>query len=74
MQEVRLHLASTGEVWAMTKCMVCGDIDKFPLARAMESPVPCKKCGHHMDIRHASIEAADGRSDIDLDRMRSTGL
>jgi predicted RNA-binding Zn-ribbon protein involved in translation (DUF1610 family) len=57
MQDVRLHLTSSGEVWAMTQCRVCGDVDKFLIARAMESPVPCKKCGHRMDIRDATIRA-----------------
>jgi hypothetical protein len=59
MQHVHLHLAGTGEVWAMTKCKVCGDIDKFPIAQAMAAPVPCKKCGHCMDIRTATIEASE---------------
>ena len=64
METVRLHI-SGNVVWAMTKCKVCGDIDKLTIAPAMESPVPCKKCGHHMDIRHATIAAADGRADLD---------
>lgn len=62
MQEVHLHLASTGDVWAMTKCKVCGDIDKFPIAQAMAATVSCKKCGHHMDIRNATIDAAEVRA------------
>ncbi len=67
MQEVRLHLSSTGEVWAMTKCSTCGDVDKFPLAEAMASPVPCRKCGHRMDIRNATITAAEEHPQVRLD-------
>lgn len=43
----------------MTKCKVCGDIDKFPIAQALAASVPCKKCGHRMDIRSATIEVSD---------------
>jgi len=43
----------------MTKCKVCGDIDKFPIAQALAAPVPCRKCGHYMDIRTAAIEASE---------------
>ncbi len=59
MQDVRLHLSGSGQVWAMTKCKVCGDIDKFLIAQARTTPVPCKKCGRHMDIRNATIEAVE---------------
>jgi hypothetical protein len=45
----------------MTKCSVCGDLDKFLIAQAMTTPVPCKKCGRHMDIHNATVEATETR-------------
>jgi hypothetical protein len=69
MQEVRLHLASTGEVWAMTKCRTCGDVDKFLLAEALANLVPCRRCGSRMDIRNATIEAADNHPGLGPDML-----
>jgi hypothetical protein len=57
MQSVRLHVAGDGVVWALSKCRVCGSVDKHPVAEAIASPIRCKKCGHMMDMTGAVIEA-----------------
>ncbi|MEO8754023.1 MAG: GAF domain-containing protein [Casimicrobiaceae bacterium] len=59
MQSVRLHVSGDGEVWALSKCSRCGEVDKHTLRLAATGTVPCKKCGHQMDMTGATVEAVD---------------
>jgi hypothetical protein len=61
MQSVRLHIDGAGQVWAMSRCRECGEVDKHLLERVMAGTVPCRKCGHAMDIAGATIVAAESR-------------
>jgi GAF domain-containing protein len=59
MQSVRLHMAGDGEVWTLSKCRRCGEIDKHTLRSAATGTVVCRKCGHGMDMTGATVEAVD---------------
>lgn len=59
MQSVRLHIAGDGEVWTLSKCRRCGEIDKHTLRAAATGTVVCRKCGHRMDMTGATVEAVD---------------
>ena len=86
MQSVRLHVAGDGQVWAISRCSVCGDIDKHRLQAAATGTVRCDKCGRQMDITGATVEAVDAEdskgagsrlsaSKLDLtDVLRDEGL
>jgi hypothetical protein len=65
MQSVRLHVAGNGVTWVMSRCKVCGEVNKHLLADAVGATIACGKCGRQMDMRGATIEAiaaADARS------------
>ena len=57
MQSIRLHVAGNGVVWAMSKCKVCGEVDKHQIVDAVAGLVTCKACGHRMDMKGATVEA-----------------
>jgi hypothetical protein len=59
MQSVRLHVAGNGTIWVISKCKVCGEVDKHLAADAIVAAIPCGKCGHRMDMKGAAIEAID---------------
>ena len=59
---IRIHVAGDA-VWALCKCGRCGEVQKFTLASAIATPVPCKRCGNHMDIKGAVVEAVDRMPD-----------
>ena len=63
MQSVRLHVAGNGVIWAMSKCKVCGQVTKHLAADAIVSAIPCKHCGHLMDMKGATIEAVAAARD-----------
>ena len=54
MQNVRLHVDGSGELWVLAQCTVCGEVDKFPLRIAASAPVNCRKCGRSMDTTEAT--------------------
>jgi hypothetical protein len=56
-QNVRLHVGSDGITWAMSKCKICGDVSKHPVADAMAGPMPCPRCGHRMDMTGSAAKA-----------------
>jgi recombinational DNA repair protein (RecF pathway) len=58
MQSVRLHVAGDGVLWALSKCKVCGEVDKHLAVDAVAGRIACKACGHRMDMRGATVEAA----------------
>jgi len=57
MQSVRLHVAANGVIWAMSKCRQCGEVTKHLAADAIVGAIPCRRCGHFMDMKGATIEA-----------------
>lgn len=59
MQSVRLHIDGAGEVWVLSKCRACGEVDKHWLRTVMSGWVSCRKCGSRMDIIGATIEAVN---------------
>jgi len=63
MQSVRLHVASDGVIWAMSKCKVCGEVTKHRAADAMLGSIPCPRCGRQMDMKGATIEAVEAARD-----------
>jgi hypothetical protein len=63
MQSVRLHIASNGVIWAMSRCKVCGEVTKHLAADAMIGLIPCPRCGHQMDMKGATIEAVEAARD-----------
>ena len=63
MQSVRLHVAGNGTIWVLAKCRICGQVDKHLAADAIVAAIPCGKCGHHMDMKGATIEAVAGANE-----------
>ena len=59
MQSVRLHVAADGVIWAMSKCRACGEVTKHLAADAIVGAIACKRCGHLMDMKGATIEAVE---------------
>ena len=59
MQSVRLHIAGNGTVWIMSRCKVCGSVQKHLAADALVAAIPCGTCGHRMDMKGATIEAVE---------------
>jgi DNA-directed RNA polymerase subunit RPC12/RpoP len=57
MQSVRLHIAGNGVIWALSKCKVCGEVDKHLAVDAVARLIACKACGHRMDMKGATVEA-----------------
>jgi hypothetical protein len=57
MQSVRLHVAGNGVLWALSKCKVCGEVDKHLAVDAVAGLIACKACGHRMDMKGATVEA-----------------
>ena len=57
MQSVRLHVAGNGVNWALSKCKVCGEVDKHLVVDAVAGLIACKACGHRMDMKGATVEA-----------------
>jgi recombinational DNA repair protein (RecF pathway) len=57
MQSVRLHVAGNGVIWALSKCKVCGEVDKHLAVDAVAGLIACKACGHRMDMKGATVEA-----------------
>lgn len=72
MQSIRLHVAGDGVIWAMSKCKVCGQVDKHLASDAIAGTIPCKRCGHKMDMKGATVEAVaaapGGRANDSLSR------
>jgi len=56
---VRLHVAADGVIWAMSKCRACGEVTKHLAADAIVGAIACKRCGHLMDMKGATIEAVE---------------
>ena len=60
----RLHLDGANTLWALVRCDVCTDVNKYPAFEAAQIPVVCKKCGHSMDVRAQIAAAAAKRSEV----------
>jgi len=61
MQTARLHVAGDGVIWAIAKCAMCGDINKYLASDAVTDSIPCKGCGLPMDLQRAIAEANQRR-------------
>jgi hypothetical protein len=59
MQTVRLHADGSGALWALAKCRVCGEVHKYPAVDVVTGPTKCMSCGLEMEIRVATIAAAE---------------
>jgi hypothetical protein len=66
MKTVHLHVDGAGTVWAIAKCLTCGEVHKFRVADAIKSSVNCRSCGRPMDMQGATIEAVEA-SDVAKD-------
>jgi DNA-directed RNA polymerase subunit RPC12/RpoP len=65
LERIRIRVASTGVAWVMPQCSICTRVSEHLIADAIERSIPCPKCGHRMDIRHATIDAVEKRGDIE---------
>ena len=65
MQSVRLHVDGKGEIWALSQCRACGEVDKHRLRDAVAGAIPCRKCRHSMNIAGATIAAMDNKASPD---------
>jgi hypothetical protein len=63
MQSVRLHVTSDGVIWAMSKCKACGEVTKHLAGDAIVGPIACKRCGHPMDMKAATVLAVAAARD-----------
>jgi hypothetical protein len=57
MTVVRLYVDGLGKGWAIVRCDVCTDVDKYPALAAFDAPVQCK-CGHLTNAHDALVAAA----------------
>jgi hypothetical protein len=53
----RLYVDGFGRGWALVRCNVCTDVDKYPALDAFDAPLVCK-CGERLNVRDAVMEAA----------------
>jgi len=60
----RLHFDGAANLWALVRCEVCTDVNKYPASEAAQSPVHCKTCGHSMDVRERIVAEAAKRPDV----------
>jgi hypothetical protein len=60
----RLYLDGAKTLWALVRCDVCTDVNKYPASEAARLPVLCKKCGHAMDVRAQIALAAAERTEV----------
>ena len=60
----RLHIDGAANPWALVRCEVCADVNKYPAFEAAESPVQCRKCGHSMDVREQIVTDAARRPEV----------
>ena len=51
MNRTRLHVDGLGSGWALVRCEVCADINKYPALDAFNAPITCKVCGTVMYLR-----------------------
>lgn len=61
---VRLHLDAAQNLWALVRCDVCTDVNKYPAFEAAQIPIQCKKCGHSMDVRERLVADAAKRPEV----------
>ena len=59
MRRVRLHVAANGEIWVISTCKSCGEEARHLAADAILGPIACRRCGHAMDIKGATIDAVE---------------
>jgi hypothetical protein len=60
----RLHFDGATNLWAIVRCEVCADVNKYPAFEAAQIPVQCKKCGHSMDVREQIVADAAKRPEV----------
>ena len=51
MNRTRLHVDGLGAAWALVRCEVCADVDKYAALGALNAPIKCKVCGTVMELR-----------------------
>ena len=56
MTTARLYVDGFGKGWAIVRCNVCTDVDKYPALDAFDALVKCK-CGHLTNVRDALVAA-----------------
>jgi len=64
MQSVRLHVAGNGSIWVISRCKVCGEVDKHLAADAIVGAIQCGKCGRRMDMKGATVEAVAAANEV----------
>jgi hypothetical protein len=60
----RLHFDGAANLWALVRCDVCTDVNKYPASEAAQIPVHCKNCGHAMDVREQIVAEAARRPEV----------
>jgi hypothetical protein len=58
MNTTRLFVDGVGVGWAVVRCEVCANINKYPALSASNAPVKCTACGTVMDLRRLLTAAA----------------
>jgi hypothetical protein len=62
MTTLRLHVDGMGKGWAIVRCNVCTDVDKYPALDAFDAPVKCR-CGYVTNVRDALMAEINKRPD-----------
>jgi hypothetical protein len=52
MNTLRLYVDGRGKGWAVVRCEICADINKYPALDALDTPIKCK-CGTIMNVQDA---------------------
>ena len=67
---VRLHLDGADAAWALVRCELCADINKYPALDAAQRAIRCKTCGYAMDVREQLVADATKRHDLTRELVR----
>ena len=73
---VRLHLGGSQTLWALVRCQLCAEINKYLALEAALVPIKCKTCGQSLDVRELVLADAVARPEISGDlllKLRNAG-
>jgi hypothetical protein len=70
---VRLHLDGSQILWALVRCEICTDVNKYLAVEAAHLPIRCKKCGYAMDVRARLMADAATHTEIAGDVLSKLG-
>ena len=71
MATLRLYVDGLGRGWAIVRCSVCTDVDKYPALDAFDAPVQCR-CGHLTNVRDGLMAEVGKRPNSPRELVNAT--